>query len=367
MDDCPSTGIGVINRDLIVTQAMLEDFVFDPGKRQCSGCIEPECLQIARDQFHRSDTAVPDVRNECLAVGKGRLRSPQPEPRRIGEIVDVRSAGSRSVKHTGAREQVLQAHPGDPLLRSLDLAARPLAACGVGHGVGFVEDDHAAKVFAGPGQELVEPGGIAPPRTQGWIGHEQDAFAHRDGTSKLPLPERLDVDRQTAQRCPVAPCVLEQGFILRNPDMAVLAPHPAVEDHAGDLATLARTGPVAEKIALAVCRAVFVRRQRATPVLGHEAPWHIAGMRAGRIDQRLHLGCRQDTLGNEACRQLRDLSWDRRGDRAHRNRFHQRRWMGECAFDCDATGPIGQVVAQLLGNRRRCFKGSVITRLVSRR
>jgi hypothetical protein len=120
-------------------------------------------LRIPRDQFHRGDPAIADIGDEGLAVGEGGLRTPEPEARRIGEVVDVGGTGGRGVEHAGAGQQVLQAHPGDALLRSLDLAARSFAASGIGHGVRFVEDDHAVEIFTGPGEDLVEPRCIVRP------------------------------------------------------------------------------------------------------------------------------------------------------------------------------------------------------------
>jgi hypothetical protein len=66
------------------------------------------------------------------------------------------------------------------------------------------------------------------------------------------LTERLDVDRQAAKRRPVAPRIFEQRLVLRNPDMAAFAAHPAVENDARDLAALPGPGAIAEEIAHAV-------------------------------------------------------------------------------------------------------------------
>ena len=359
MDNCPGLCIGIVNRDLILAQTMLEDFIFDPGERQGPGGIEPKRLQIARDQFHCGDAAAANIGHKRLAVGKSCLRSPKPKPGRIGEVVDVRSPGRRSIEHAGARQQVLEADPGDALLRSLDLAACAFAACRISHCVGFVEHDHPIEVVASPSKDLPEPGCIAAPRTQGRIGHKQDAFAHGDLMAELPLPERLNVDRKTAECRPVAPRVLKQGLVLRNPDMAALAPDPAIEDHTRSLAAFASTRAVAEEIAHPVSRAMFIRNKYATLVFGRAATGKIAGMGANGIDQGLGLRGREHALGNEACRQLRHFAGDRRSDRSHRDRFHERGRMLRGSRNQNTARTVGQIVAQLLGNRCRRFERGV--------
>ena len=42
VDDRPGISIGIIDRDLILVQAMLEDFIFDTGERKGPGRVEAE-------------------------------------------------------------------------------------------------------------------------------------------------------------------------------------------------------------------------------------------------------------------------------------------------------------------------------------
>lgn len=58
-------------------------------------------------------------------------------------------------------------------------------------------------------------------------------LAHPDRNPQLPLTEWLDVDRQTAKCTPVAACVFEQRLVLGDPDVATLAPAPAIAGAAG--------------------------------------------------------------------------------------------------------------------------------------
>lgn len=79
----------------------------------------------------------------------------------VGEIIDVRGSGGRGVKDAGARQEILQANTCNPLLRTLDLAARAFAARSVGHGVRLVKDDHTVEVIARPVENLLKPGRVA--------------------------------------------------------------------------------------------------------------------------------------------------------------------------------------------------------------
>lgn len=60
-------------------------------------------------------TAIADFADELLTARKSRARPPQAKPHRIGEVVDIGSPGGRGIEHTGAREGVLQQHPGNAL------------------------------------------------------------------------------------------------------------------------------------------------------------------------------------------------------------------------------------------------------------
>src|SRR3546814_14639163 len=74
----------------------------------------------------------------------------------MGQVVDDGRSGGRGVEHPCPGQEVLQTHPGDALLRSLGLAPRSFPAGSVGHGVRFVEHDHAIEIFTGPGENMVE-------------------------------------------------------------------------------------------------------------------------------------------------------------------------------------------------------------------
>src|SRR3546814_8108426 len=106
--------------------------------------------------------------------------------------------------------------------RSLGLAPRSFPAGSVGHGVRFVEHDHAIEIFTGPGENLVEARCVASARTQRRIGHEEDSVAHRDGGAQLPGRQRLDDDREAAKRSHVAPGISEQRLVLRNQAMTAV-------------------------------------------------------------------------------------------------------------------------------------------------
>ena len=164
-----------------------------------------------------------------------------------------------------------------PCSEPFTLPRDAFAAGGVGHRVRLVEDDHAVEVVAGPGEDLLEPGRIGAARAQRRIGDEQDAVAHPDRGAELPRDERLDVDRQAAERRPVAARIFEQGLVLGDPDVAAFAAHPSVEDDARDLPALAGAGAVAEKVALPIGRALAPGLERAALVLGLEAAGQVAG------------------------------------------------------------------------------------------
>ena len=331
---------------------MLEDFIFDASEGQGARGVKTERFQVAGDKFHRCNPALANVGDKCLAVGKGRLRSPEAKPRRIGKIVDVRGAGCRSVDDPGTRQQVLQPYTGNPLFRSLDLAARSLASGSARHGMGFIEDEYAIEFLSCPGKDLLEAGGVGASRAQHRVGHEQDAFRHRHRPAQFPVAQGLDIEREAAQGRPVAARVLEQSFVLRYPDMTPLAPHPAIEDDARDLAALARSGAVAEEISHAIGLSLARGLEAAALVLWLEGPGNVARMRTCRIDQRLDLCRRQDAACDQMFGELRRLARFWRSDRAHCDRLDQLGRVLLCIGDRDAAGPIGQIVADLVSDGR---------------
>src|SRR3546814_13741378 len=70
VDDRPGVSIGIIDRDLILGQAMLKDIILDTSEGECARGIEAERFEIPRDQFHRCNSAIADIGNERLAIGK---------------------------------------------------------------------------------------------------------------------------------------------------------------------------------------------------------------------------------------------------------------------------------------------------------
>src|SRR3546814_9968920 len=94
---------------------MLKDIILDTSEGECARGIEAERFEIPRDQFHRCNSAIADIGNERLAIGKRGLRTPEPEARRIGQVVDVGRSGGRGVEHPCPGQEVLQTHPGDAL------------------------------------------------------------------------------------------------------------------------------------------------------------------------------------------------------------------------------------------------------------
>ena len=158
MDHRSRLGIGVVDLDLYRRQAVAQDLIFNAGEAERARGVEPERLQVAGDQFHRCDPALADLGDERLAVGEGGLRSPQPEPHRIGEVVDVGGAGRGRVEDACARQVVLEQDAADALLRAFLLAHGALAAGDAAHLMCLVERDHAVEVGACPIEDLLRAG-----------------------------------------------------------------------------------------------------------------------------------------------------------------------------------------------------------------
>lgn len=220
MDDRPRIGIGVIDLDLIGRQAMFEDVIFDTGETERPGDIEALHLQVAGDQFHRRDPATPQTVDECAAIGEGGGRTPQAKPGGISEIVDVRRAGCRHVQDAGTGQQVLQAHAGDALIGSLLRAETAFAAGDTRHFVRLVEHHHTVKIITDPVEDLLKASAlVAPVGAERRIGEEEHTLGRAYGRAQFPLVEMLDVERETADRVPVATCVLQQCLGLGYPDV----------------------------------------------------------------------------------------------------------------------------------------------------
>ena len=110
MDNLEGVGIGVVDADLLRRELMLDDLVFDALERQGARGVKPERLQITSQHLHRGDAAAFHRRHE---IGAGRKRkvtgAPEPEPRRIGKVLNRRGAGRRDVEDARVIQGVLQA------------------------------------------------------------------------------------------------------------------------------------------------------------------------------------------------------------------------------------------------------------------
>ena len=362
MDDRPGIGIGVVHRDLFRRQLVAQDVIFDAGEAQRARGVEAGRLEVARDQFHRRDPALPDLGDERLAVGKSRLRPPQTETHGIGEVVHLRRAGRRGVEHARVWQVVLEEYAGDALLGALLGAHRPFATRDAAHFMRFVERDDAVEVGTRPGDDLIEPGGVAAVGAQRRIGHEQDALVHRDGLVDLPARQRLHVGRETAERGPVADRIGMERLVLADPDVLAATRQPVVEDDGRDLPPLPCPGAVAQEIALAVRASVLGQYQPHPLLVGLAEARNILGPGMAGIDDGLELRGGQQPFRDGAFRQRRNMDGDRRGDRAHRDRFNQRGRMLAGSVEHDTARPIGQIDTGLLGERRRRLEHLVADR-----
>ena len=184
---------------------MIEDIVFDALERQRARGVEAQCLQVAGDEFHRCHAALPHLGHEDLAGFESGAGAPEAKPGSISQVGDIGRASGRDVENAGSRQQMLEADAADALFGPLDRAARAGGTGGIGHGVRLVEDDEA---FEGgsfgvpcpePGEDLVKAAAlVGPRRAQCRIGGEQDAAIHRDGITKPPIGQGLDVDADAA-------------------------------------------------------------------------------------------------------------------------------------------------------------------------
>ena len=85
------------------------------------------------------------------------------------------------------------------------------------------------------------------------------SLAGADGRAELPLVEVLDVEREPAQRSPVAARVLQQRLGLGDPDVVATAEELLVEDDRRDLAPFACARPVGDEEAGPVGLAGIIR------------------------------------------------------------------------------------------------------------
>ena len=158
MDDREGAGIGVVNADLLVGEFMFDQLVFDAIIGQRTRRIEAECLEVARQHFHRRDAAGFDRLDEFSACRERKvLAAPQPEALGIGQIVNRGRTGRRDVDDARIRQRMLQAKPGPALLRGGHVATFTFPARGILHRVRLVEDNHAVEIGAQPFHDLLDP------------------------------------------------------------------------------------------------------------------------------------------------------------------------------------------------------------------
>jgi hypothetical protein len=207
--------------------------------------------------------------------------------------------------------------------------------------MGFVEDDHAVKVAAQPGQDLVEARRfvLALGRAQRGVGNEQDALVQPDGCALAVARQGLHQEALLPQGGPVALRVLDQRVVFGNPQRAAPALEPVVENNARDLTAFADTGAIAQKEAAPEThRAVRIVRRRAKHVEGgidRPTASEMARMGFAGKDQGLQLGVRQDALGDQTIRKMRPIAGLGRRHRGHRRRLHQSRGRGRRAGQPD--------------------------------
>ena len=95
-------------------------------------------------------------RDRLLQIGL--CFAPEAEALGIGEIVDRGGAGCRDVEDARVGQRVLQAQSGAALLGGRLVAAFGFAAGGIGHGMRFVEHNHAVEIAAQPIHDLLDTG-----------------------------------------------------------------------------------------------------------------------------------------------------------------------------------------------------------------
>jgi hypothetical protein len=248
-------------------------------------------------------------------------------------------------------ERVLQAQSRLALLRRLLFAALGLVAGGIGHGVGFVEDNDAVETPAKPIDDLLHAAGFFAfgLRAQRRVGGEDDAFLERDRGTLTEARQGNDVGAVAADRRPVALGVLDQLVGFGDPESAAAALEPVVEDDAGDLAALAGAGAVAEEPA-----AAETHRVRGIGRCGHDdverlvdriGAGQMIAVRLAGIDDALELGVGEDPRRKQARRQVRLVGRMQGRHRGHGDRLHQPGRMRSGVRDPDRLQPIALVEA----------------------
>ena len=158
-------------------------------------------------------------------------------------------------------------------------------------------------------------------RAQRRVGGKENAFVERDRCTLAEARQRHDVGAVAADCGPVALGVLDQFVGFGNPDGALAAFEPVVEDDCRDLTPLAGAGAVAEEPAAPEPHGVRrIRRCCRHEVVGFVdgvGPGEMAGMRFAGIDHALKLRIGQDARCGQPWRQMRPVAGAGRGDRGH--------------------------------------------------
>ena len=201
----------------------------------------------------------------------------------------------------------------------------------------------------------------------------------RDLRPLADLGERDDVALGAPERRPVAPGVLQQLVGLREPERALSAPEPLVEDEGRDLPALAAPGAVAEHPALAqahrrgqplvrVRGGARVDRALALAVdAAHGLPPFADAVEGGEVGvvglarehYALQLSVGEKALAHHALGQHRAVRGPGVRHRGHRAGLHERGRMRHRTLDADGAGPPrregagGGGGARLVGERTR--------------
>ena len=219
---------------------------------------------------------------------------------------------------------------------------------------------------------------------------KEDALVERDLHPLAEIAQGDDIALQPAERRPVAAGVLQQLVGLGEPERALPAAQPEVEDDGGDLASLAAAGAVAEHPAPA--EAHRLRQGLAVagdeggvdllPGSGEPAPAsepggqalvpiavlaaavdglpagadavmrrQMAGMGLARQHDALQLGIGQQGLAHHPFRQHRAPGRRRMRHGGHGGGLHQRRRMFDCVRDPRRARPPGGVGAGIVAGR----------------
>ena len=388
VDDLERVGVLVVDGALLAGQRVPQHVDLDPVVGQGARLVQAQRLQIAGDHFQGRHAAPLHRRDEVLARGERRQRRrPQPEALGVGQAMHGRRPGGRDVDDARTGQRVLQSEPGEALLRREHVAPRAFLAGGVGHRVGFVEDDDAvvgvADLVGGaagePLDDLVEAG-LAPLALGGAqrrVGREEHPLGEPDRLALLDAPDRDDVGLTAADGGPVAAGVLDQLVGLRQPQCAPPALQPVPGDDGGHLPALAASGAVAQHPRLAepyrglleVLAGVLllgVSDRRRTRLAGHvhaDAPLPSAAdqvpgrqvllVRLASQRDALELCGRQSALTEDGRRQRRLVLRRRMAHGRHRLRLHERGRVVEGIANADRLRPPGRVRSGVVRLRAR--------------